>query len=452
MKISPLLIVCILFLTHSVFGISEFQWFDLGKRKFERIDLKSGAFEQKQLNGTWEKQFDLTFIRVDLNAIPAECYPIKSSYKGKDLISIPGTGQVYVFDRLAQSLERIDATFYHGYNFWATQFVRHDTLFSLGGYGFWHFNNILTFFDFKNKEWEVKKTTGEAPSGGVLSWNTTLPNRIGKMYAIEALGNLDSPRAILSVNEFDVNKSTWSKLGEIEVSEIKKYGLNNVNFHGIGDFLFFNDPQFGLFLEPQSNQLYKYEGGNKLFFMPGSKLYVKDRWVYSLRVDLNKGFEQHIKIDSMTFDEIRSQSRQLGNFYHITPIISNGEIIYIVLGILFLASLLFNFKKYRRQTTSISTPNPANGIPKGGADLLQIFKLKGADYLISTNEISILLDCEKKAFDTQRQYRSQFINSMNKFFEENFEIEEAIYRKSMDDDKRFIKYGIKPEALKAVKI
>jgi hypothetical protein len=63
-----------------------------------------------------------------------------------------------------------------------------------------------------------------------------------------------------------------------------------------------------------------------------------------------------------------------------------------------------------------------------------------------------LLDCEKKAFDTQRQYRSQFIHSMNKFFEDNFAIEEAIYRKSMDDDKRFIKYGIKVEALEAIKI
>jgi hypothetical protein len=275
MKISPLLIVCMLFLTHSIFGISEFQWFDLGTKKYERIDLKSGAFEQKQLNGTWEKQFDLTFIRVDLNAIPAECYPLKIPYKGKDIVTIPGTGQVYLFDRLGKSLERIDGTFYHGYNFLATQFIRHDTLFSLGGYGFWHFNNLLTFFDFKNKEWEVKKTTGEAPPGGVLSWNTSLPNRTGKMYAIEALGNLESPRSILSVNEFDVDKSHWSKLGEIEVAELKKYGLNNVNFQSIGDLLFFSDPQFGLYVEPRSNQFYQYEGGNKLFFMP-CLLYTSD--------------------------------------------------------------------------------------------------------------------------------------------------------------------------------
>ena len=62
-----------------------------------------------------------------------------------------------------------------------------------------------------------------------------------------------------------------------------------------------------------------------------------------------------------------------------------------------------------------------------------------------------MLDCDKKAFDTQRQYRSHFINSMNKFFEDNFAIKGAIFRKSMDDDKRFIKYGIKPEALEAIK-
>jgi hypothetical protein len=452
MKNSPLLIVCILFITHSVFGISEFQWFDIGKKKYERIDLKTGTFEQRTVNGVWQKEADLVFEGVDIKAIPAECFPQKLSYKGKDLISIPGTGQVYLFDRVGKRLERLDVTFYHGYNFLATQYVRNDTLFSLGGYGFWHFNNLLTFFDLKNKEWEVKKTTGEAPVGGALSWNTSLPNRQGKMYAIEAIGNLDSPQSILSVNEFDAATSIWIKLGEIEVAELKKIGLNTVNFQSIGDLLFFSDPQFGLFVEPRSNRLYKYEGGDKLFFMPGSKLYVKDRWIYSIRVDLNKGFEQQVKIDSMTFYDLKSHSRLLGEFYQTKPWLTKDQLVFGFLSLVLLISLVLNFKKFRRQRETLPPPSPGYFLPKGGADLLEIFRLNGTDYLISTNEISILLDCEKKAFDTQRQYRSQFINSMNKFFEDNFAIEEAIYRKSMDDDKRFIKYGIKPEALEAIEV
>ena len=452
MKIRPLLIVCIFLFTHSVFGISEFQWFDIGKKKYVRIDLKKAAFGQRTLNGIWQKEADLVFEGVDLKEIPAECFPQKMSYKGKDLISIPGTGQVYLFDRIGKRLERVDGTFYHGYNFLATQYVRNDTLFSLGGYGFWHFNNLLTFFDFKNKEWEVKKTIGEAPAGGVLSWNTSQPNRLGKMYAIEAIGNLDSPRSILSVNEFDVDKSVWKKLGQIEVAELKKLGINTANFQSIGELLFFSDPQFGLYVEPESNQLYKYEGGDKLFFMPGSKLYVKDQWIYSIRVDLNKGFEQQVKIDSMTFDDLKNHSRLLGNFYQTKTWLTKDQLVFGCFGLILLISLLFNFKKFHRQEDPLPPSSPGYFLPKGGADLLEIFRLKGADYLISTNEISILLDCEKKAFDTQRQYRSQFINAMNKFFEDNFAIEEAIYRKSMDDDKRFIKYGIKPEALEAIKV
>jgi hypothetical protein len=353
MKISPLLIVCILLITHSVFGISEFQWFDIGKKKYERIDLKTGAFEQRILNGNWQKEADLVFEGVELMEIPAECFPQKMSYKGKDLISIPGTGQVYLFDRVRKRLERVDGTFYHGYNFLATQYVRNDTLFSLGGYGFWHFNNLLTFFDFKNKEWEVKKTTGEAPAGGALSWNTSLPNRLGKMYAIEAIGNLDSPRAILSVNEFEVDKNNWKKRGEIEVEELNKLGLKTANFQSSGDLLFFSDPQFGLFVEPESNRLYKYEGGDKLFFMPGSKLYVKDQWIYSIRVDLNKGFEQQVKIDSMTIEEVKTHSRLLGKFYKTKPWLTNQKIGYGVFGLVLLISLIFNFKKSLRKGNTL---------------------------------------------------------------------------------------------------
>lgn len=445
------LIVCIFLITHSVFGISEFQWFDIAHKKYERIDLKAGAFEQRSLNGSWEKKADILFSGIDLKAIPAQCFPQKLRYKGKDLITIPGTGQVYLFDRNAKQLTRLDETFYHGYNFLAKHYIHNDTLFSLGGYGFWHFNNLLTFFDFKNKEWEVKKTSGDAPAGGVLNWSTSLPNHLSKMFAIEAIGNLDSPRSILSVNEFDLDKSMWKRLGEIEVAELKKRGINTANFQSIGNLLFFDDPQFGLYLEPQSNVIYKYEGGNKLFFMPGSKLYAKDRWIYSVRVDLNKGFEQKVKIDSMTFDDLKSNSRLLGNFYRTKPWVTSKEIVYGIFGVVLLISLIFNFKKShsKKNTSPVSSTNYY--LPKGGADLLELFKLNGEDYLISTNEISIMLDCENKSFDTQRQYRSQFINSFNKFIFDNFGIEEAIFRVSMKDDKRFIKYGIKPGALDAIK-
>jgi hypothetical protein len=451
MKNRLTLIVCIFLITHSVFGISEFQWFNIVNKKYERIDLKTGAFEQRFLNGIWEKKADIQFNGIDLKAIPAQCFPQKLGYKGKDLITIPGTGQVYLFDRNAKQLTRLDETFYHGYNFLATHYIHSDTLFSLGGYGFWQFNNLLTFFDFKNKEWEVKKTTGDAPSGGVLNWSTSLPNYNNKLVAIEAVGNQDSPRSILSFAELDLVKNQWKKIGRIDLAKWKILGLNSANFQSIHELLFFNDPQIGFFADPTSNQLYKYEGGNKLFFMNDSKLYAKGKWVYSVRVNLNKGFEQQVKIDSITIDQIKADSRLIGEMYQQDAWFTLERISLLLFSLILMVSLGYNFKKSRpRQLPDIHS-SPIYFLPKGGGDFLEIFKINGPDYLISTQEISIMLDCDKKAFDTQRQYRSHFINSMNKFFEDNFAIEGAIFRKSMDDDKRFIKYGIKPEALESIK-
>ena len=57
---------------------------------------------------------------------------------------------------------RIDRTQFDGYNFDDIKFDYHDTLFSIGGFGFWRNNGQIRYFT-ENKEWEL--LLPELPNG-----------------------------------------------------------------------------------------------------------------------------------------------------------------------------------------------------------------------------------------------------------------------------------------------
>ena len=77
--------------------------------------------------------------------------------RNKLFISIAGTGRVYEYTG-NQTAKRIDNTCLEGYNNSAFNFVYRDTIFSLGGYGFWVANGMLRYFDERSQEWQVKAT------------------------------------------------------------------------------------------------------------------------------------------------------------------------------------------------------------------------------------------------------------------------------------------------------
>ena len=53
------------------------------------------------------------------------------------------------------TVTRIDSTYYTGYNFLDFMFKRNDTIFSIGGEGFWNYNGQLRYFAKEKGEWEL---------------------------------------------------------------------------------------------------------------------------------------------------------------------------------------------------------------------------------------------------------------------------------------------------------
>ena len=106
-----------------------------------RISLNTKELFKEKKDGIWVNQGKLSFSNIDLRdfkILTNQSFDVQ----GKILVSIEGTGQLFELDIKNQSFTSLLSTYFRGHNFSSIKFIRKDTLFSMGGSGFWHINNI----------------------------------------------------------------------------------------------------------------------------------------------------------------------------------------------------------------------------------------------------------------------------------------------------------------------
>ncbi len=104
-------------------------------------------------------------------------------YKNKLVVQIDGSGKLFEIQPKSP-VSRLDRTCYEGYSYGAFNFVFNDTIFSLGGYGFWQMNGMLRYYDEKTGEWIVCKTNKTVPVKQFICSNTYFDEADKKIYAI----------------------------------------------------------------------------------------------------------------------------------------------------------------------------------------------------------------------------------------------------------------------------
>lgn len=429
---------------------TNFEWFNTKSKEYERININTRVWERKNYKGVWLKIEKLTFSNINLRDMPKSCMSRKFNFSGKYLFSVPGTSQVYILDKKSKSFTRIDETFYRGYNFNALQFIRNDTIFSLGGNGFWLTNNILTFFDFQTKEWSLVGNEHVKPLFGITSENAGLMKNKNEIISIvNTEEHLSNSSKLFELYLFNLNTRRWLKKGNINHSVFENLGLDSYNFILLDDLLLFNDPLQGYFADQQKNEIFKYTGTKKNFFNSNSKIYCENGWAYSVTQKNSKQFESTIT-DSLKLEDIKKNAVSIGKLYNSVQTGNSELFIYSIIGliaVIILLKPLWRFYNSDIRLNKLFTQKYQKKLPKGGRLFIMHFKENGLENYLTTDELSNLLNINKKAYDTQRQYRSHFICTMNDFFLENAEIKSAILRIRLEDDKRFIKYGLKQEAI-----
>ncbi len=142
-----------------------------------------------------------------------------------------GTERVYRLMRGKEGpyLHRVDSTFHAGGLFSVTAFLRRDTIFRLGGYGFWRTRDFFTWFDVRAGRWERLSTASTLPS------TRTLHQYDAEDDALYVAGaRVHKPHENFrdelwdSVYCFDFGRRTWSNLGRINPSGVVREVLPDV--------------------------------------------------------------------------------------------------------------------------------------------------------------------------------------------------------------------------------
>jgi hypothetical protein len=423
------------------FGQLTFEWFNKDLRVLERINFQNENYEVLKVNkeNSFKIKKKLRFEGVILGDILPN-YDVNVFPKGKiRILTVPGTGQVYEFDLDKSLFKRIDKTFYKGYNFKALQYIQNDTLFSLGGTGFWQYHNLLTFYDPTSNEWQVMYPKGDRPEGIYLNSSGISD---GKVFAIEKLRDLDNKdsKRKAQIFEFDIKSKAWSNFGELNIPLLSEFEINAPEFQWSSNHLFFLHSKEAIYADAKNNKVYKYNESHRSIITNKGMIFISKGWVYTFRNEHNI-----FSLDSIPYSELQRNSILLGDLYSKAPQTQINFKVYITVFFIILcigSILLYRINlKSKRKRAALSSRTP----PKYFDKMLEAYKVNGADHLLSTDELSKIIECDTMAFDTQRQYRSKFISSINTYALDNFGISDAFYRLNHVSDKRFIQYGVKKE-------
>lgn len=339
----------------------------------------------------------------------------------------PGTGKVFRLDTAARSVERIDQTYHHGYNYDCYQFVRKDTIYSFGGYGFWIQNNLLTYYSDIRKEWSLYSKAPfalETPDFNVFGTQVRFYDRKYDVFYMIHRNH---------VYGFHFREGIWRDYG---ASNLDENSIDRHSVHSLSDTTcLLMAPLSAYWLYPKGNQFANVTMEN------GANL------VNNLK---SKGFACAYSEGNGLLVPKGSEKLKLGYFFESIPYIISPlksikplyiredggirSLLYASFGLFTLFGILLTVYLRRRYLTKRGAM-----FNKVQWDILE----KSADGPLNTEDLNELLGIETVSWEVQRRKRSEFIKQFNETSKKHLG-EEVLLRERSEQDKRQVLYVLNP--------
>lgn len=371
-------------------------------------------------------------------------------------MSLDATGRIYQVQENEQDLNLIreDSTLFFGHNFGSSFFTYHDTLFSYGGYGYWHANGQLRYFKYDKAEWELMPLSKEiaARKGDAdFSYNFWLDQTKGNFYVLKSTSHPDS------VYVLNMLKKKWRTLGRRIHSLDLKYFISTPwgLMCSSGDNE--NSSQYML-LDFYHNSISVLSRSKTIeltaLLYPNFKAFIKDSTVCIVKRFDPNGLDK-INLSKSDFNKTNKE------IYEPLPepSVKNSVINFVKLnwhfiatfGAIFTLGLLLG-KRIQKYIISKSTVIPII------ARNTKVFELKEIDLVklilsksqlkqtTSIDEINRVLGLSEKSPDMQKKHRSDIITSINnKYRLISGSTENLLCSKRSIADKRSFEYLINIE-------
>ncbi len=388
-------------------------------------------------------------------------------------IAIEGTGKLYKVALNTNELDftRIDSTELTGYNHSAFVFSFNDTIYSLGGYGFWSLNGHLRYFRQSSLGWELKPVNRKIP----VAINKGLycdPKNYSIYYIVESQHSADEglKRDNNDKNRknqiFELNLKTrdWKESGT-PTPEFIELSAASKKFATLpwGDF-FYAGPRAQLEFE---STLIDYRH-NRIFFLnnPDISNAIFDFW-YSEKSELNKRLITYYHDSVLTI--LTSNKERLDIPINKSDFTDTGMSVYVPIeenailtstrltwvGIIAGLSLsILGFVLWKRRNPE---PIPIS-LERNNTvifDLTEQELLKrfhaNPEPCLSVDEVDQILDTIKKSKDVQNQKRSAITRSINnKFLMITGDPGHLISTSRLESDRRMIEYKLDVERYRKI--
>lgn len=383
-------------------------------------------------------------------------------------VCIDGTGRVYKaksWDNMWVNFEKIDSTTFFGSNKGSQKFIIGDTLFSFGGYGFWHFNGSLSYFT-PQKEWEMLPLNLEIPYFDIndrissisqydaknsLFYFSAIP--IGQQTVINAPVN-DSfyvfdvrKRIVRAIGKSVLSKEDYMRFAEPHKVETPWGLLMDSPFGDHRDYL----------LSLKDNLMYVSENRIIQQLIPSSK-YSNNNLIFYQNDYLYASAFPFDRIDSLKFDirkfkllntKIYSTKNKLAEFTIKTLVAKYGIaiLIMIIVALLIIIVYLFQWKRKSKSKSTKDIPEKTQQeellSPLEKQLLKQFISKIEKNQTCSTDELNSMLGVALKSIEIKKKARTDFITKVNHKLRQHFLLsEDIIIRNRSEEDKRSYLYSI----------
>ena len=392
----------------------------------------------------------------------------------KGLYLMPdGTGRVYKVERNGKGLKivRQDSSLYFGYNFGFFPFSYRDTLYSLGGYGYWKFNGHLRTFVSQKGEWELENLNREIPFTRVAytatpKWVDQQKGRLWISGAIDSREGLkqqgnELKRVIDTVYVLDIYKKTWTTLGRLApfVKEIAS-GLTNRNLG--------SSPWGQLIHDAANSKIYLLDfSNNELLSLNPQETRSITILFEKASIHFFKDSTLYLGLQSRPLDSInlsRLKFKKTGNqVYHskkeipqsISSFTSNS-LTWIIASIVIGGIGLLVYVRMRKPKVSSRPTEHHNSVSNlfddKEIDTIKLVLLKSKKGLgTSIEDINRSLGVSQKNIEVQKKQRSETLIAINRKWRfKNGNQEILIKKRRTEQDKRSFEYFIDFESIRAI--
>lgn len=348
-----------------------------------------------------------------------------------------GCGRVLRFHQGV--LERIDHSFSHRNQYGALVAAYHDTIYCVGGYGFFTVKDHVTYFDEGLGQWFLKNNSFKIQHQILEPLYVKTRNSIcvfGGLKVREMLNEKESNEINGKVLEFNFNSKSWRYVGKLN-EHLLDY------MHG----RIFTNGQ--ILIARNEILLFKF-GKNKVHIIPYDKT-TQHLYRFQGKMVVNRLVRTTNNIYVNFIDFQNEVDFLKANSNKVIPIFSNQtrdkkENHDYIKGfvVLFLVLLLPSFVLYR-----LKRKKATSEIPIEVHDLLEVWKSR-PDFSIELSDINELVAYDNPELETLKKRREGLLKRLKQYMIEQhkFEEDEVFYTALSPRDKRIKLFILHPKVVK----